>query len=622
MIQPARSPVAPRVISPISGDVTPLVDQVEGLLVRGKHVRVRLEGEANTMALGHLAAVLPEMIAANRLRLDDESQPFDLSGAAVTVVTSKLIRCDLVLRLCGWSRDDFIEYLLAVHPDQCRSVMSRLKDANLRYASGSPAVWRLILDRMAADPTVSEIESIVVEEVHRRIGDQVRSRALADMMLMHSAEAFGMLPMDSVLPTAVAQVLSEPDVAMAFTNERFIWRLRSPDVGDVQALMSYRWPWGRLTSIAKLIDKNDQIPLHLIKAFGDGRSTSAATCATLLCLCDQQWKPSGKQICLRGGRFDNAQWAEIDLRSADLNGARFCNADLTRANFKGACLRSVDFSGAVLRSVDFSQRFRKSDHHPAQRVEAGEGRHHQRKATEKAPPALLDIVTGSFRNADLSCADLSGRCFQQCDFVDADLTGVRAHGVWFEGGRIDGADFSGGDFSESQFLKMDFQNATIDGSSFYGSDFVSPNLDAVTATNVSFQHCGLSHASMTASTLTACNFHDATLVNARLAEIDWQDCDLRDADLRGCTFHLGSTRCGMVDSPYPSHGTRTGFYTDDFDEQYFKSPETIRKANLCGSDLRGADITGVDFYLVDLRGAKFDPDQRKQFVASGAILDD
>ncbi len=88
--------------------------------------------------------------------------------------------------------------------------------------------------------------------------------------------------------------------------------------------------------------------------------------------------------------------------------------------------------------------------------------------------------------------------------------------------------------------------------------------------------------------------------------------------LRQCP--LGSTRSGKVGSPYASHGTRTGFYTDDYDEQGFKSPEEIRKANLCGADLRGAIIDGVDFYLVDLRRAKYDEKQAAHFRRCGAIL--
>jgi hypothetical protein len=84
---------------------------------------------------------------------------------------------------------------------------------------------------------------------------------------------------------------------------------------------------------------------------------------------------------------------------------------------------------------------------------------------------------------------------------------------------------------------------------------------------------------------------------------------------------MGGSRSGLVGSPIASEGSRTGFYTDEFEEQHFKSPEEIRKANLCGVDLRGAIIEGVDFYLVDLRGAKYDPDQEQQLRRSGAILE-
>ena len=62
------------------------------------------------------------------------------------------------------------------------------------------------------------------------------------------------------------------------------------------------------------------------------------------------------------------------------------------------------------------------------------------------------------------------------------------------------------------------------------------------------------------------------------------------------------------------------FRTDDFQDRDFKNPEEIRKANLCGADLRGALLEGVDFYLVDLRGALYDPEQEEHLRRSGAIL--
>src|SRR5262249_1061863 len=97
---------------------------------------------------------------------------------------------------------------------------------------------------------------------------------------------------------------------------------------------------------------------------------------------------------------------------------------------------------------------------------------------------------------------------------------------------------------------------------------------------------------------------------------------LRDADLRGASFHLGSSRSGLVGSPIACEGSRTGFYTDDYHDQDVKPAEEIRKANLRGADLRGAKIEGVDFYLVDLRDARYTPDQAEHFRRCRAILED
>ena len=80
--------------------------------------------------------------------------------------------------------------------------------------------------------------------------------------------------------------------------------------------------------------------------------------------------------------------------------------------------------------------------------------------------------------------------------------------------------------------------------------------------------------------------------------------------LRACHTHRGP--CW---SCHPA-----GFYTIDLDEQDFKSPEEIRKANLRGVDLRGARIDGVDFHLVDLRDALYDSDQAELLRRAGAIL--
>jgi uncharacterized protein YjbI with pentapeptide repeats len=47
-----------------------------------------------------------------------------------------------------------------------------------------------------------------------------------------------------------------------------------------------------------------------------------------------------------------------------------------------------------------------------------------------------------------------------------------------------------------------------------------------------------------------------------------------------------------------------------------------KKRPCCGrrADLRGANLEGVDFYLVDLRIALYDPDQEMHLRRCGAIL--
>ena len=83
---------------------------------------------------------------------------------------------------------------------------------------------------------------------------------------------------------------------------------------------------------------------------------------------------------------------------------------------------------------------------------------------------------------------------------------------------------------------------------------------------------------------------------------------------------MGSSRSGLVGSTVACEGSKTGFYTDEFDEQDFKSPEDIRKANLRGANLSRAIVHGTDWYLVDLRNAKYSNTQAEHFARCGAIL--
>lgn len=73
-------------------------------------------------------------------------------------------------------------------------------------------------------------------------------------------------------------------------------------------------------------------------------------------------------------------------------------------------------------------------------------------------------------------------------------------------------------------------------------------------------------------------------------------------------------------SRHPFRGSRTGLYTGDYADLHFRAPEEVRKAGLRDTDLRGANLAEADLYLVDLRGARLDPEQRAHAARCRAIL--
>ncbi len=148
------------------------------------------------------------------------------------------------------------------------------------------------------------------------------------------------------------------------------------------------------------------------------------------------------------------------------------------------------------------------------------------------------------------------------------------------------------------------------------------DLEDAEAPAANFAFADLIGANLTSSRMPGANFSSAILKGAKLGNVNWEGADLTHAYLNQCTFHFGSSRSGLVGSTIASEGTRMGFYTDEYDQQTYRPPEEIRKANLCGADLTGANLKDTDFYLVDLRGAKYTPDQFEHLRRCGAILFD
>ena len=295
----------------------------------------------------------------------------------------------------------------------------------------------------------------------------------------------------------------------------------------------------------------------------------------------------------------------------DLGRTDFSSSNLTDANFKDAFIPGASFRTATLKNAILQV-------NNAQDADF---------SFADLTSANLERINCGLRGASFESAKLDQSCLVDARLGASDLTNASVIGADLSSAnlhrtKIKGADFSQARFRFAELWSLDLNEATFVGADFEGAAFFMCELEFIELPNAKFRRAVITNSYLTGSIMPRACFVDARIRGCGLADIQWENADLRRANFKNCTFHMGSSRSGLVNSTLASEGTRTGFYTDDYDEQHFKSPEEIRKANLCGADLRGAKVDGVDFYLVDLRGARYSEEQRLHFDRCGAILHD
>jgi uncharacterized protein YjbI with pentapeptide repeats len=622
MFHPDRAPVKPRVISPETGDAIPLEDILPDL---GKEPGAVIEivgglGSGKTTALAHLAATAPADLEV--VYLDDASplSVVDAARSAVVVCTSRdsqALRGAASFRLAPWGNDELLEYLLAMHPLQCRSVLVRLQAAPDRHLpQGLPELWRLVLDRMAEDESLTCLIAALREDLQRRLPDadqrtgadkycfaELTGRAIwanrfyLDLQRLHAdAKALRLLRQDAVRLTLATDYLAgllESESGRSVLEQRLPREL-------VKAVAS-------IASLAAI--KN------LSRWIGSGPETCHPMAASLLHAAVKGWIPDrsgwllGPQRLplLSGAYLDGAKWKAVNLKGARIDGSDLSTSDLTEAVLDDAQASRANFSDVVL--------------HRSSMIKIQAAGADFRMATLTA----FNATSASFREANFTGADLTGACLARADLQAATLTEARLvqanlSFAILTDAQIDGADFSSADLCWSFLSGLSLREARLLGAKFSHAFLEGCDLEGVEFPQATFTQAHLPRTLLTGSRMPGADFSGADLRGARLADIDWEGANLRAANLKDCTFHLGSSRSGLVNSPIASEGSRTGFYGDEFDQQVFRAPEEIRKANLCGADLREADLANTDFYLVDLRGAKYTPSQFEHLRRCGAIL--
>ena len=607
-------PVRPRVISPLTGEAILAADAIAALLDEGHRGTVQLLGDAGagkSTAIAYLAEVFAGREDVGFFDVVKQSEVAAQASTQLVVFTSSVeARSDFKLQLAPWGTDEWIEYLLAEHPNRCASVMRRLNDAVDRsLAAGLPELWRLVLDRMAGDESVRDIRSALRRALYALLTRKSIHQLCGDYCLAGECGAFA--PPDSIRLLEIyggepllLRLLRHRSVRRLLAADRLVTRLAEGDNFD-----HFKWPLPRelVAETGRRIGDDADALKHVVElATGDYWALQPMA-ASIVFAHDRRWKPATIPRNLTCVYLDGISWPGANLSGVELSSASLNRADLTQARFDGTTALSAQFNRASLRGALLND-FKAS------------GAGFWRADLSEVVAKRADFATAQLQQADLSEAELISANFQGADLSGACLSGANLADAFLVGAEIADADFTNADLGYTRLKNLSLRQAKLAGANLAHAQADGCDLEYVELAAPDFSWASLVGAYLTGSVLPGANFQHADLHDAGLADVQWEDADLRQADLRRCSFHMGSSRSGLVDSPFPSHGTRTGFYTDDYDEQHFKAPEQIRKANLRGADLRGARIDDVDFYLVDLRDAIYDDEQESHFRKCGAIL--
>lgn len=619
MIPPERALVVPRVVSPETVDALPLDESFVSSEGRspGAVEIVGGPGSGKTTALKHLAAVVaPDQ---NVLLLDEPDSPRVTAEAAArlvvyTTASPRTSATERIFLLAPWRDDELIEYLLAVHPQQCRSVMERLRRAeDRRQIGGLPVLWRIVLDQMAVDESITEVREALRRDWQSRCPtDEIReffdkyalaSLAGSDFPVTASLARWKEQGYD----VQVLHLTRHRVMQVLLAAEYLAGALRS---GGECPFLARRLPRDVVSDTAAAV-ATDAGALDSLRNLLVGKRTEYdAMAASILHSAGVDWVPSGSPSPhLSWAYLECASWPEVDLARAVLCGTDLTAANLTGSTLEGADAQRVCLRHAVLRGASLINI----------RADLADLSH--------ADLCNARATRARFQEATLREANLRSAVLSEASFQDADLSGAQFCRADLSRATLFGAVIEGTDFSEANLCQaglsgLRLRDALLSDACLNGAQLVESDLEHVVLPDAKLEKARLDRAALTGSAMPRANLRKARLRGAGLADINWEQADLRGADLRESTFHMGSSRSGLVDSPIASEGSRTGFYSDDYDQQHFKSPEEIRKANLCKADLRGARIDGVDFYLVDLRGARYDAQQAEHFRRCGAILVD
>ncbi len=609
--------VHPRYVSPTTGDSLPLEDAVLRDVKESMSGVIEIcgpKGSGKSHAIAFLQEILPQGVVVGQegtLIPDPNVGRDECVLMEVDEHSRAHLRQIQRYNLAPWGTDEIIEYCLAAHPDLCPELPQRiLASPDIGLLNGRAELHSLVISAYAQDTTLDG----VIPAIRRRL----------DQLTQGSVHR---LPQYHTFIDKHAQVESRESADIEDEQLNRLCRHRSVNAVGIAVVFSDALNNGNTEPLKAIEmwqdDRTINLLIGILATFvsESGQETLASTirheehsqihpiCATLLHRLDPSWRPSSnRRAWLCQARLDHAVWPRVNLRRSELIRADLSHAELDEGILARSSLRAARFTGASLQNCILSAVSAEEAVFTRANLSGSRGGH-------------ADFSGASFRNATINEGAFIRGKFDEADFTEASLCSTRFYDSTFLLTVFDDVDLSGADFARSVLPDADLSSARLDHTRFSEAELNGANFEYVTFAGACFTNAVIRNAHMTGSEMPNADFRFARLSGAYLADIRWPGANLRHASLRNATFHMGSSRSGLVDSNLASEGTRTGFYTDDYDDHLFRSPEEIRAADLTGCDLRDADIDGVDFWRVDLRGARYSLSQRGQLVATGAILD-
>jgi uncharacterized protein YjbI with pentapeptide repeats len=534
MVSPKRAAVKPRVVSPETREDVLLEDVIESHDAQGHFGVIELiggPGSGKSAALAHLAS----LALADRILFVDDASPRDLEVGStdrlVVYATRRSLKLtDSCYELVPWSTDDVIEYLLAMQPARCSSVVARLSaDKDRGLLEGTPALLCLVAEQMAANDDMQSIRSalrqaIADQAVEDQTLEDARYCAAALLLDEHDlAESRAREMIQRGVQRQFLGLLSFRMVQLLLTGDRVVSLLKE---NTEHPFANYRLPSELVSEVARLL-RADPMGLDRLRELMEAADELyMPMIASVLHAVDPQWRPRcDRRLYLHGAYLSEAKWRSIDLQFVNLAQADLGHSDLRDANLDCARLDRATLCGIHGESAHFAKVV-------ASNADFG-----------NADLCHADLSGGQFTRASFAEADLHDVVAKGADFGEADLKGANLRGAALEdcnfcGASLDDADLRDADLRGANLSEQVLRTAILRGANLERANLVRCDLEFVEWPHARMSATNLTDAYLTGSRMAGADLRQAKLNQAGLAEIDW--------DKRTCAWPI------CADAPFIS----------------------------------------------------------------------